>query len=63
MMYGISPKRYRLEHEIKMIEKRLHDAEMHYGDTHPSIVNNYREMIRNRRELISMLALKHRAMH
>lgn len=55
MVYTVNPKSYRLEHEIKTIERRIQEAKRHFGQTNPAVINNYKEMIRSRRELIHLM--------
>jgi len=55
MVYTVNPKSYRLEHEIKAIERRIKEAKRHFGKDNPAVINNYKEMIRSRRELIHLL--------
>lgn len=58
MVYAVNPKCYQLEHEIKTIERRIKEAQRQFGAENPSIVNNYKEMIRSRQELIDLLERK-----
>lgn len=58
MVYTVNPKSYRLEHEIKAIERRIKEAKRHFGKDNPAVINNYEEMIRSRQELIDLLESK-----
>ena len=58
MVYAVNPKCYQLEHEIKSIERRIKEAQKHFGADNPAVVNNYKEMIRSRQELIELLENK-----
>ncbi|MCP5325444.1 MAG: hypothetical protein H7A09_03825 [Oceanospirillaceae bacterium] len=59
MQYYSDPKTIKLEHEIHYLQKRMKDVEMRYGKEHQAILNNYREMIRSRQELIELLNRRH----
>lgn len=59
MQYYSDPKAHKLEHEIHYLQKRMKDVEMRYGKEHQAILNNYREMIRSRQELIVLLGRRH----
>lgn len=54
-MYSVNPKIYRLKHEIQTIKRHMKNAQQRMGMNNPSILHNYREMIRNREELVTML--------
>lgn len=55
MTYSINPKVYRLQHEIHTLERHMHNAEQRMGVSNPAILQNYREMIRARQELMVLL--------
>lgn len=55
MTYSIHPKVYRLQHEIHTLERHMHNAEQRMGVSNPAILQNYREMIRARQELMALL--------
>jgi len=55
MMYSIHPKIYRLKHEIQTLKRHMKNAQQRMGMTNPAILHNYREMIRAREELVTML--------
>jgi len=55
MTYSIHPKIYRLEHEINTLKRHMRNAQRRMGMTNPAILNNYREMIRTREDLVKML--------
>ncbi|GAA6134631.1 hypothetical protein NBRC116188_14200 [Oceaniserpentilla sp. 4NH20-0058] len=57
MTHSIHPKIYRLQHEIITIERHLHNAEQRMGVSNPAILQNYREMIRARQELMELLSV------
>lgn len=63
MQYYNDPKTNNLEHEIHYLQKRMKDVEMRYGKEHQAVLNNYREMIRTRQELIELLSRRHSARH
>lgn len=54
-MYSIHPKIYRLQHEIQTLKRHMKNAQQRMGMNNPSILHNYREMIRTREELVEML--------
>lgn len=54
-MHSINPKVYQLQHEIHTIQGQIRNAQCRSGMSNPSIVNNYRDMIRTRKELIALL--------
>ena len=58
MTYSVHPKIYRLENEIQIIERHMRDAQQRMGMNNPAILHNYREMIRTRQELVSLLSAK-----
>ncbi len=55
MTYSIHPKIHRLEHEINTLKRHMRNAQRRMGMTNPAILNNYREMIRTREDLVKML--------
>ena len=55
MIFNVHPKIYRLQHEIKTLQHHLRSAQRRMGLSNPAILQNYREMIRTREELIVML--------
>lgn len=59
MTYSIHPKIYRLQHEILTLERHLSNARQRIGMTNPSILQNYKEMIQTRKELVELLQAKH----
>ncbi|MFT6154498.1 MAG: hypothetical protein ACJA0E_000618 [Bermanella sp.] len=59
MTYTIHPKIYRLNHEIKTLERLATSARQRIGMSSPAILQNYKEMIQVRKELILMLNKKH----
>jgi len=58
MTYSIHPKVHRLQHEIHTLERHMHNAEQRMGISNPAILQNYREMIRTRQELMDLLSSK-----
>ena len=58
MTYSIHPKIYRLENEIQIIERHMRNAQQRMGMNNPAILHNYREMIRTRQELVTLLSAK-----
>lgn len=56
MTYSIHPKVYRLQHEIHTIERHMRNAQQRMGMNNPAILQNYREMIRTRQELMALLS-------
>ena len=63
MTYSVHPKVYRLQSEINTIERNMHNAEQRMGASNPVILQNYRDMIRAREELVDMLTGKKKAAH
>lgn len=59
MTYSIHPKIHRLQHEIHTLERHLTNARQRIGMTNPSILQNYKEMIQTRKDLIEMLQARH----
>jgi len=59
MTYSIHPKVNRLQNEIHTLEKHMHNAEQRMGMSNPAILQNYREMIRTRQELMALLSGEH----
>lgn len=55
MMYSVKPRIYRLEHEIVTLRRHMKNAQQRMGLNNPAILHNYREMIRNPEELVSLL--------
>jgi len=55
MTYSIHPRIYRLEHEIHTLKRHMRNAQRRMGMSNPAILHNYREMIRNREEMVQML--------
>ncbi len=55
MTYHINPKVYRLQHEIQTLKHHMRSTQHRMGLNNPTILQNYREMIRTREELIIML--------
>lgn len=62
MTYSIHPKIHRLQHEIHTLERHLTNARQRIGMTNPSILQNYKEMIQTRKDLIDMLQARHEKM-
>jgi hypothetical protein len=60
MPYSIHPKIHRLNHEIKTLERLSTSARQRIGMSNPAILQNYKEMIEVRKELIEMLHKKHK---
>ncbi len=54
MRFNINPKVYRLQHEIQTLKRHMRSAQKRMGLSNPAILQNYREMIRAREELIVM---------
>jgi hypothetical protein len=59
MTYSIHPKVHRLQHEIKTLERHFTSARQRIGMTNPAILQNYKEMIQVRKELVLLLQTKH----
>jgi hypothetical protein len=59
MTYSIHPKIYRLNHEINTLERLATSARQRIGMSNPAVLQNYKEMIEVRKELIEMLNKKH----
>jgi hypothetical protein len=59
MTYSIHPKIHRLQHEIKTLERHFTSARQRLGMSSPSILQNYKEMIQVRKELVLLLQTKH----
>jgi hypothetical protein len=59
MTYSIHPKIHRLQHEIKTLERHFTSARQRLGMSNPSILQNYKEMIQVRKELVLLLQTKH----
>lgn len=54
-MHSVNPKVYQLEHEIHTLQGHMRNAQCRAGMSNPAILNNYRDMIRMRKELIALL--------
>ena len=54
-MHSVNPKVYQLEHEIHTLQGHMRNAQCRAGMSNPAILNNYRDMIRMRKELIVLL--------
>ncbi len=55
MTYRIHPKIHRLEHEIHTLQRHMRNAQRRMGMTNPAVLTNYRDMIRVREELVTLL--------
>lgn len=59
MIYSIHPKIYRLQHEIDILKKHMSNARRGMGMSNPAILQNYRDMIQAREELITIMQRRH----